>query len=113
MMLLKYSILGALMEHPDYGYNLKARISRRVLHDFGINDNQLYPTLKNLAKEGYIKKEIVYQEGSPNRNVYHILEKGKKYFLEWLKSNEGRREVPHSPVWRVPACGFSAPPVHG
>jgi DNA-binding PadR family transcriptional regulator len=80
------------MEHPDYGYNLKNRISSKVLHDFGINDNQMYPTLKKLEKEGYVKKEVVYQEGSPNRNMYHIMEKGKKYFLDWLESDEGEEK---------------------
>ena len=92
IMLLQYSILGALMEHPDYGYNLKNRIPSKVLHDFGINDNQIYPTLKKLAKEGYIKKEVIYQEGSPNRNIYHIMEKGKKHFMEWLESDEGEEK---------------------
>ena len=89
MMLLRYSLLGALMESPDYGYKLKTRVPAKVFHDFGINDNQLYPTLKKLHMEGLVEKEVIYQEGSPNRNMYHITDKGRKEFLDWLESSDG------------------------
>jgi len=82
-------ILGALLETPDHGYNLKNRFFSRLTTDFGINDGQLYPALKKLEEQGFITKEIQVQEGSPNRHFYSITDSGKDEFMSWLDNNEG------------------------
>jgi DNA-binding PadR family transcriptional regulator len=91
--LLKYMILGTLMERPYHGYQLKTSIFKRVAVDFGVNDGQLYPTLKTLEKSGYIHKTIEHQEGAPSRHVYSITTPGKEVFLQWLTSDEGENRL--------------------
>lgn len=88
-MSLQYMILGTLMERPYHGYQLKSNMFQKVFVDFGINDGQLYPTLKKLEQGGLIEKTVELQEGSPNRHIYSITEKGKEDFFEWLQSNKG------------------------
>ncbi len=84
-----HMILGALLETPDHGYNLKNRFFSKLTSDFGINDGQLYPALKKLEEKGFITKEIQTQEGSPNRHFYSITETGKNEFLSWLGDSDG------------------------
>lgn len=88
-MALKYLLLGALMERPFYGYQLKAAAFKRMFGDFGINDGQLYPMLHRLENEQLIEKRIEQQDNAPNRHFYHITDKGRDEFLTWLKDNNG------------------------
>lgn len=87
--MLKFMILGTLMEGPRHGYQLKSSVFKRIAVDFGVNDGQLYPTLKSLEKSGSIQKTVEPQEGAPSRHVYSITAQGREEFLEWLVSNQG------------------------
>ncbi len=88
-MSIRYMILGSLMERPLHGYLLKTEAFRRVFSEFGVNDNQIYPTLKKLEHDGLIRKKIERFGGRPDRHVYSITAQGKKEFLKWLESGEG------------------------
>ena len=79
-MSVKHMILGILQDAPTHGYNIKKRLYRNILEDFGINDGQLYPALNQLEKDGYITKEVVIQEKGPNRHRYSITPKGSHTF---------------------------------
>lgn len=46
----------------------------------------IYPTLRKLEKDGKILKEVVIQEGRPNKNIYAITESGKEEFDDYLQS---------------------------
>jgi DNA-binding PadR family transcriptional regulator len=85
----KHMIMGALMDCPLHGYDMKKKVFKKVFSDFGINDGQLYPLLKKLEKEGIIRKEVVQQEGIPNRHKYSLTKEGRREFQEWLESSEG------------------------
>ena len=41
----------------------------------------IYPTLRQLENEGKIKKEVVMQEGKPNKKMYFITDEGVKNFI--------------------------------
>lgn len=84
----KAIILGALIESPVHGYDLKKRVFRKVFGDFGINDGQLYPLLKKMEGDGLIRKEVVPQEGTPNRHKYHITDVGRDAFFAWLRGED-------------------------
>lgn len=92
-MATKHMILGALMRGPAHGYSLRSDFLTKVLEEFGINDGQLYPLLKKMADEDLIRKEIEYRETGPNRHNYHITDKGREEFLNWLKGNEGEERA--------------------
>jgi len=46
-----------------------------------------------MESDGLIDKEVIYQEGSPNRHNYSITEKGREEFLNWLAGNEGEEHA--------------------
>jgi DNA-binding PadR family transcriptional regulator len=83
----KHAILGVLMKCPGHGYKIKKIFAPFVSKD-GLNDGQVYPMLTRLEKEGLVRKEIVRQEKSPNKNMYHITEHGRAEFLRWLTGSE-------------------------
>ena len=85
----KHMIMGALIDCSLHGYDMKKKVFKKGFGDFGINDGQLYPLLKKLEKEGLIHKEVVQQEGMPNRHKYSLTKEGRRDFQEWLESSEG------------------------
>ena len=81
---IELMILGFLMSGPKTGYRLKA-ISGKLIMFYSITLNKIYPVLRKLEGNGFIKKEIVFQTGKPNKHLYSLTPDGKAYFLEKLK----------------------------
>ena len=81
---IELMILGFLMSGPKTGYRLKA-ISGKLIMFYSITLNKIYPVLRKLEGNGYIKKEIVFQTGKPNKHLYSLTQSGKEYFFEKLK----------------------------
>lgn len=73
-------ILGFLNSGPKTGYKLNQIFGNLMLY-YAISLNQIYPVLRNLEGRELIKKEVVFQEGKPNKNCYSITDKGQR-FLE-------------------------------
>lgn len=92
-MSVKYAILGGLMKRPRYGYQFKVTAIETIAREFGINDGQIYPTLKKLEKEGLITKQVEVQDSAPNRHMYTITDKGRSEFLQWMKDTEGEERT--------------------
>jgi len=88
-MSVKYLILGNLMFSCSHGYEMKSQMVQKMNREFGINDGQLYPTLKKLEEEGLVVKTIEHQDGAPSRHIYTITDKGQADFRQWLESSEG------------------------
>ena len=89
---IELMILGFLMSGPKTGYRLKA-ISGKLIMFYSITLNKIYPVLRKLEGSGYIKKEIVFQTGKPNKHLYSLTTSGKKYFLEKLMGPPARIEL--------------------
>lgn len=83
---MKYdlTILLSLMDRPMYGYEFKKVIENVLITcdsaGKGFTSSMIYPSLARFEKEGIISKQIQIQEGKPNRNVYEMTEKGKRFF---------------------------------
>jgi len=86
-MSVKHAILGVLMQCPAHGYRIK-KIFAPFLAKNGLNDGQLYPVLTSLEKKKLVRKEVVQQRKSPNRNIYHITDKGREEFMRWLRGGD-------------------------
>lgn len=79
-------ILGLLMKQPMSGYDIKQHFEHVFSFYFDASYGSIYPSLKKLEQEGYIIKEVLFQEGKPNKNLYQITEEGKKKFFQYLHS---------------------------
>ena len=83
-MSLKHAILGFLNYTPKTGYELKNVFDTSVQHFWPADQSQIYRTLTQLEKDGWVEKEIVVQEDRPNRKVYSITHAGQEQLRQWL-----------------------------
>lgn len=61
-------------------------ILKAVAHFFDASFGAIYPALRRMEKDGYVKKEIIQQEGKPNKNLYVITSKGQEEFQQYMES---------------------------
>jgi DNA-binding PadR family transcriptional regulator len=78
-------ILGFLMQESMTGYELRKFFSVSFSFFSGLSYGSIYPALKRLESEGLITMELKVQDGSPNRKVYTITEKGREEFLSSIR----------------------------
>ncbi len=87
-MSVKYMILGCLLDAPAHGYEIRQRFKRFYNQAHGLNEGQLYTTLRKLEEEGLVTKELMHQEKSPPRKILRPTEKGRREFYDWVRSGE-------------------------
>ena len=78
-------ILSSVVARPSYGYEIKRGVGRSLGGAIAINNNQLYPALQRFEEMGAIEKEVVRQEGRPDRHVYRATELAREILGEMLR----------------------------
>lgn len=78
--MLELAALGLLLKKPLHGYLLKQQLERFMSGCISVNYGAIYPLLKRLEKQGYIKTQEL-TDGS-NRKVYQITELGRDRWRE-------------------------------
>ena len=86
--ILDLCVLSILEKKEIYGYGLKMEIS--TLMD--VNENTLYPLLRRLEKDGYVKTSTHQSEQGRTRKYYFITDEGKSHLqtqrIEWRAFTE-------------------------
>ena len=80
----RYAVLGMLSLMPMSGYDLKKYIELGTGNFWSESYGQIYPMLKQLAKEGLTTGHVEKQEGRPERHVYTLTDKGWDALRHWL-----------------------------
>lgn len=78
-------ILGLLIEKGMSGYEINQVFESVFSHFYKTSYGMIYPTLKKLQKEGLVTKEVVVQEGKPNKNIFKITDAGRLEFFNFLE----------------------------
>ncbi|OAB40354.1 PadR family transcriptional regulator [Paenibacillus antarcticus] len=78
-------ILGMLMKESLTGYEIKQLLENVFSNFFSSSYGTIYPTLTRMEKEELITKEMVLQDGKPNKNVLNITDKGRACFNAYLQ----------------------------
>ncbi len=86
----KYAIMGILSMGPMSGYDIKKRFEKSLAYFWSESYGQIYPILKNLAKQRLATRSIKKQEGKPDRHIYALTDKGRKALQEWMIQPVGR-----------------------
>jgi DNA-binding PadR family transcriptional regulator len=73
--MLELAALGLLLKKPLHGYLLKQQLERFMSGCISVNYGAIYPLLKRLEKQGYIKTQKLTDSDS-NRKVYQITKLG-------------------------------------
>jgi DNA-binding PadR family transcriptional regulator len=100
-MSLEYAILGFLNYHPYSGYDLKKVFDNSVRHFWPADQSQIYRTLSNLSKRGWVEMEVIEQNDRPDRKVYSITETGRGELSKWLASPTPLGEPRSQPLVQV------------
>lgn len=79
-------ILGFIFEKSMSGYEIKQKMENSVSYFFDASFGAIYPALRKMEKEGLVEKQVVQQEGKPNKNLFAITVKGKDQFQNYLGS---------------------------
>ena len=75
---LEVGVLSLLEKKDRYGYELVQIISKTI----EISEGTLYPLLRRLKKEGFLKTYLKESREGPSRKYYKLTEKGKKKVKE-------------------------------
>ena len=83
--LIELCTLALLSKDDYYGYDLSVIISKKI----DIADGTIYPVLRKLKTDGFVKTYLTEGQGGPPRKYYQITQSGKKEFtLEKNNWNE-------------------------
>jgi PadR family transcriptional regulator AphA len=85
----EFVMLGALMSGSKHGYEVMQFLSSALEPAWRVSTSQLYVLLKRLELEGMVQSTLESQESRPSKRVYRITNKGKKIFVDWLKTPVG------------------------
>ena len=85
---IELCILSILSKKDMYGHELSEYISQKI----DIADGTVYPILRKLKADGFVKTYLSEESGGPPRKYYSITQTGLNEFqedsAEWLKFAE-------------------------
>ncbi|MBW1775161.1 MAG: PadR family transcriptional regulator [Deltaproteobacteria bacterium] len=82
----EYVLLGALFLDSKHGYEIMQFLESALESTWQVSTSQLYVLLKRLEHDGLLVSHLETQETRPSKRVFSLTSKGKKAFLEWLRS---------------------------
>jgi len=71
-------ILGLLRRGPRHGYEIKQAVEATLGGLYQMNNSQLYPALATFQEMGAITREVVQQQGRPDKHLYHLTSLGSE-----------------------------------
>ena len=93
-MSIRYAILGFLSWRALSGYDLKKLFEASVALYWSGNSNQIYRSLVQLRKDGWVTAETHNQESGPSKKVYTITQEGRDALRAWVQA------APEAPLLR-------------
>jgi PadR family transcriptional regulator AphA len=84
-MSLPHALLGLLNYRPATGYQLKKAFKESIHFFWNATLPQIYRTLKQMQKKGWLTAVVEHQDGKPSRKVYKLTDKGLREFRRWLE----------------------------
>lgn len=82
-MSLPHILLG-LLDEPASGYDLKKVFEPALRHFWAAELSQIYPTLKQLERRGWLNVRTARSEKGPARHLYQRTEAGTQALCTWL-----------------------------
>lgn len=88
-------ILSRLRRGPKHGYEIKQFIESALGGMYRMTNSQLYPSLKRFEEMGAVEREVIRQEGKPDKHLYHLTSVGQEIFHDLVMDfpeEKARRE---------------------
>lgn len=80
-------ILVLLSNEPMHGYEIKKRVEQVLGGSVSLNNKVLYPALKRFEEMKAVEREVVRQEGKPDRHIYRITDHGLELMQMLLQNS--------------------------
>ena len=87
-MTIKHALLGLLEAGPSHGYDLKRAFDERFGQDRPLHYGQVYATMAQLLKGGFVVIDGITAGGGPERKRYAITDAGVTDVEHWLAQPE-------------------------
>jgi DNA-binding PadR family transcriptional regulator len=78
-------ILAMLKPGPRHGYEIKKDVDRALGGIVALNNKTLYLALKHFEEMGAVTRQVIVQEGKPNRHLYELTERGIEVLQAYLR----------------------------
>jgi DNA-binding PadR family transcriptional regulator len=88
-----YAVLGMLSVAPMSGYDIRKESEQSIGYFWSESFGQIYPALRDLKAEGLIRRRSGKSNGSRERQVYEITDRGREALAVWRA--EPPRETPY------------------
>jgi PadR family transcriptional regulator AphA len=83
-MSLPHALLGLINYQPTTGYELKATFDKSIHFFWNATLPQIYRTLTQMERRGWLTVTVKHQNGKPSRKIYRIKKAGQEEFRRWL-----------------------------
>jgi len=87
-------LLGLLKKKPMYGYEIKQLVDEELTNFAPVSSGSLYHNLKALEKKGLVTKQVVKDTAHPEKQIFHITDKGIGTFEQLIRANVTNFERP-------------------
>jgi DNA-binding PadR family transcriptional regulator len=81
---LPHAILVSLCEQASSGYELAHRFDRSIGYFWAATHQQIYRTLRTMEADGWVRVEVVVQQGRPDKKVYDATDGGRAELARWI-----------------------------
>jgi DNA-binding PadR family transcriptional regulator len=78
-------ILAMLRSGPRHGYEIKKEVDHALGGTVTLNNKTLYVNLKHFEEMGAVIRQVVPQEGKPNRHLYQLTDRGTELLQAYLR----------------------------
>lgn len=83
-MALAHAILALLVDSPHTGYELAKEFDGSVGYFWNATHQQIYRELAKLEGQGWVRVEVIPQEGRPDRKRHSITDLGLAELSHWV-----------------------------
>jgi len=94
---LSLAILGLITQKPRSGYDLRKVFSTTPMGHFSSSPGAIYPALKRIEKNGWIRGSIDHNKALRPRRIYRITAKGLDALRQHLLQTVTQDDV----IWRM------------
>ncbi len=77
-------ILSTLRIQARHGYDIKRSLEESFGGFLTLTNSMLYPALQRFEEMGAVRREVVRQEGRPDRHIYSLTDRGNEVMHDLL-----------------------------
>jgi len=89
----KFAVLGLLTIKPLSGYEMSKIIQKSIGHFWSESNGQLYPTLNQLLKDGFVTRTQPNTTSKKTAHIYAITEAGQIALQNWLQEQRETKNI--------------------